>query len=196
MCHSSRNLLGCVGLIHGEYSILNTRYSKEEFEKTVVQVYESMRERGEWGEFFPEEHSWFDYQESRAFELWPLSDDEAREKGYVVRARSASTKPTANLAPPESIGEAGDSIVETIFSCEECSRGYKIIRQELAFLRKMQIALPTKCPQCRRNRRSRLRPTTLCDRVCSKCGESVRSVFSPSQERAVLCERCVVGSRG
>jgi hypothetical protein len=37
-CHFSNNLFGCVGIRKGEYCILNKKYSKEEYLKTIEKL--------------------------------------------------------------------------------------------------------------------------------------------------------------
>ncbi|MBI4231794.1 hypothetical protein HY605_01065 [Candidatus Peregrinibacteria bacterium] len=48
-----KNFLGCVGLRQKQYCILNKQYSKEEYEKLVPKIIESMKTsiKGGWGEF-------------------------------------------------------------------------------------------------------------------------------------------------
>jgi len=88
---SSHNCFGCVNAKNIEYCILNKKYSKEDYEKITVKIREQMIEmpyidkKGrvyKYGEFFPIEISPFGYNETVAQEYYPLTHEEALEKGY------------------------------------------------------------------------------------------------------------------
>ncbi|MDP3762668.1 MAG: hypothetical protein Q8Q97_01165, partial [bacterium] len=90
-CHSSNNLFACVGLRNKSYCILNKQYTKEEYEKLVPRIIEHMNQmpytdqKGriyKYGEFFPPELSPFSYNETIAQEYFPLTKEQATEKGY------------------------------------------------------------------------------------------------------------------
>ena len=70
-CMSSADLFGCVSLQKEQYCILNKKYSKEEYFELVGRLRDAMRERGEYGEYFPEEISPFRYEESVAEDYFP-----------------------------------------------------------------------------------------------------------------------------
>ena len=44
MCYNSKNLFGCIGIRKGEYCILNKKYTKEEYIKTVEKIKKQMLE--------------------------------------------------------------------------------------------------------------------------------------------------------
>ncbi len=189
-CHSSKNLFGCVSLLRAEYAVLNRRYSKDEYERLVLEIYREMSRRGEWGRFFPATHSLFAYNESRAMEIAPCSEEEALQRGFSWRTRAAEARAVPPSAMPDSIAEANDAICSEVFACGVCARPFKIVRQELLFLRKMELALPRCCPDCRRARRSRSRPTQLQTRHCADCNAPIASVFSEAAQKRVRCETC------
>lgn len=67
-CPGSRNCFGCIGLKKGEYSILNKKYTEEEYEEMLPKIIDQMKDvpyidaRGKeyrFGEFFPESFSYF-----------------------------------------------------------------------------------------------------------------------------------------
>ncbi|MEK7555057.1 MAG: hypothetical protein AAB518_03685, partial [Patescibacteria group bacterium] len=101
-CRSSSNLFGCVGLKKKQYCIFNKQYSKEEYEKLRAKIIEHMNampyvveremENGErrkieyrYGEFFPSEFSPFAYNETIAEDFFPLTKEQAEEKGFQWR---------------------------------------------------------------------------------------------------------------
>ncbi len=60
----SSHCFGCASLKKGSYSILNKKYSPEEYEELVKKIKQSMGEQ--YGEFFPPEISPYGYNESTA----------------------------------------------------------------------------------------------------------------------------------
>lgn len=59
---NSKNCFGCVSINHGEYMILNQKYSPEDYEKKKAEIIEQMKRDGEWGN-------------------WPLSEGEKFDTG-------------------------------------------------------------------------------------------------------------------
>lgn len=81
-CQNCQSLFGCVGLHNQKYCILNKKYEREEYEELCKKIRLHMESTGEYGEFFPIKISPFGYNETLAHELYPLTEKEAREKGY------------------------------------------------------------------------------------------------------------------
>ena len=130
LCFNSGDLLGCNGMKKHQYCILNKQYSKDEYEELSTKIIESMKEVGQWGEFYPAQHSPFGYNETAAMDFFPLSKKEALERGFNWSdfAESRSTKE------------------------------FKIIPQEREFYEKHELPLPTLHPEERhRNRLKRAR---------------------------------------
>lgn len=121
-CQSGSNLFGCVGLKSGEYAILNKRYSKEEYKALIPQIIEHMNNmpyidklgrQYVFGDFFPVELSPFGYNETIAFDYFPLSKDEALKNGFAwnePEERSYHVSLSTELVP-QSIDDVGDDIV-------------------------------------------------------------------------------------
>lgn len=63
-----------------KYCILNKQYSQAEYEELVPQIIKHMKERGEWGEYFPHKLSLFGYNETLAGEQSPLDQHELINK--------------------------------------------------------------------------------------------------------------------
>ena len=88
MCHHCQNCFGCVGLKNKSYCIFNKQYSKQEYNELVPKIIEHMkhphpqplshRERvaEERGEFFPARYSPYAYNETNAYDYFPLSREE------------------------------------------------------------------------------------------------------------------------
>jgi len=216
-CFTSKNLFGCIGLRNAEYCILNTQYSKAEYEELVPRIIEHMRKdgggeamnpsasaslrtstaSGSWGEFFPSMISPFGYNETVAQEYFPMTEAEAKAEGWKWRTEDSSQEkylgPAIDISKP--IAEIPDDICEKILLCEVTRRPYKIIPQELKFYREMKLPLPRKCPDQRHRERMDMRnPRHLWSRTCDKCGKGIETSYSPERPEIVYCESCYLSS--
>jgi hypothetical protein len=190
-CHSSKNLFGCCGLKSAEYSILNKRYSKEEYEVLRAQIVKDMAARPyidkhgnayAYGEFMPSELSYFDYNETVAQDFFPLDKAAALQKGFSWQEKFQVTIGKGTLVAqdiPQAIGDVQDSILQELLTCIECERNYRLIPQELQFYRKMKIPVPRKCFFCRNKARFVIRnPYQLWPRSCACAGaQSANGVY-------------------
>ncbi|MDD5146827.1 MAG: hypothetical protein PHN39_03785 [Candidatus Pacebacteria bacterium] len=189
-CIDCHDLFACIGLRNKQYCILNKQYSKEEYEALVPKIIQQMNDlpykdkKGrvyKHGEFFPPELSPFSYNETIAQEYFPLTKEEAIEKGYAWRDPEERnyqiTMKTDQL--PDHIKDAPDSILREVIECahqgncnEQCTTAFRIIPQELQFYRKMNLPLPRLCPNCRHYQRLKQRnPLKLWTRQCQCAGE-------------------------
>lgn len=72
-CFTCNNCFGCVGLRNKNYCIFNKQYTPEEYWKTVQKIIKHMQQTGEWGQYFPATISPFAYNESVAYDYYPLT---------------------------------------------------------------------------------------------------------------------------
>jgi len=243
-CHSSSNLFGCIGLRNKQYCILNKQYTKEEYEELVPKIIKHMNDmpyidkKGrvyKYGEFFPPELSPFCYNETIAQEYFPKTKEQALQEGYSWKEPEEK-----NIIPdiktqdlPDHIKDVDDSIIGKIIQCEHskinqdntleptcnemCTRGFKIIKEELQFYRRMNLPLPRLCPNCRHFQRLKQRnPLKLWKRTCqcqgkqgknpnnpniyqnqtihfhgnSPCPNEFQTSYSPDRPEIVYCEEC------
>jgi hypothetical protein len=191
---SSNNCFGCVGLKHGEYSIFNKQYSKEEYFYLLDKIKKHMEKMGEWGEFFPMNISPFAYNESMAMLSFPLSKEEVLNRGLKWQDNIQQTRnKTTQSNIPDRIGDVSDLIVGEILECLICKRNYKIIQEELNFYRKWSIPIPRYCFFCRLSRRFELRgPSKLWHRkcMCEGCNNEFETSYAPERPEIVYCESC------
>lgn len=206
-CPGAQNCFGCVGLKKGEYSILNKRYSKKEYEELLPKIKQHMKDipfidlKGRvysYGENFPSEISPFGYNETAAIDFFPITKEEALERGYNwkdrIKTKYSITKVFSDL--PETISEVDESIKKEIISCAEEDMEYSpgaftITDQELNFYRKMDLPLPRESfPVRHMNRLKQRPPLNLIDRICSKCGIDVRTVYGHDFSPIIYCESC------
>lgn len=166
-CTNCESVFACSGLSNKSYCILNTEYSKEEYEKIVAQLIENsiknpyktaLGHAYSYGEFFPVEFSPFAYDETVAHELMPLTREDAlkkvygwkgeKDRDYVVDIVSSNI--------PDSILDVGDDMVSKVLGCahsgeciHKCTKAFKFTQDELHFYKKRNIPLPDLCPNCR-----------------------------------------------
>lgn len=177
-CQSSNNLFGCIGLRHKQYFILNKQYSKDEYEQLMAKIIAQMTEQGEYGEYFAIKDSLFPYNETVAYEYFPLTREVALEKGYRWR----------DSLPAQS--------VQNGLSCLDCGRLYKIIAQEAKLYEHWQFPVPEKCPECRHKIRfAKRNPRLLWQRSCHKCCSPIQTTYAPDRHEIVYCENCYLQER-
>ena len=218
-CRGGANLFGCVGMRKQKYCILNKEYTKEEYEALVPKIIRHMHDmpyvdaKGRtyaYGEFFPIEFSPFAYNESIAYQEYPLSEAEMLDSGYRYKKPDDKdhgiTKNHADL--PLSIEEIPDAVVKEVIACdhggkcvEQCTGAFRISPDELAFYRRMHIPVPDLCPNCRYYARLRLKlPMRLWDRSCmcsidahghaGICPNRFETPYEPGRPETVYCESC------
>ena len=210
-CHGSKSLFGCTGLRNKSYCILNKQYTKEEYEALIPKIIEHMNsmpyvdKKGrtyKYGEFFPAEISPFAYNETIAQEYFPLVKDDAERNGYSWKEDETknhkATKKPEELS--DNIQDVSEGILNEIISCahegkcnDKCTVAFKIIPQELQLYRKMDIPLPTLCPNCRHFQRLKQRnPMKLWHRICMKpgCTNEFETSYAPERPERIYCEQC------
>lgn len=180
---SSANIFGCVSIRKKQYCILNTQYTKEEYEKLRARIIENMKKNPykdstgrifAYGEFFPYDLSLFDYNESSAEQYFPLSEKAVLEKGWRWREIAPSEHKVTLAAEniPDTIGDISDSIVHEVLECVSCKRAFRVIRPEFELLKNFKLPIPRTCPNCRHMERlRRLNPPYLWERKCMCGGE-------------------------
>lgn len=195
-CYISQDLFGCVGMRSGKYAILNKVYSKEEYEALCAQIEKEMRERGEFGEFFPAILTPFTYNETAAIDyLDPLDKEAAETKGLRWKDADPKEYQPQTYAVPENIRDVTEAICQELLACGSCGKNFRIIPQEFHFYKDMKLPIPANCFDCRHTSRIRRRgPRKLFDRSCANCGSSIRTTYAPSRPERVYCEKCYLES--
>jgi len=177
-CNSSSDLFGCAGLKKKQYCILNKQYTKEEYEKLVPKIKHHMDDMPyidkqgiiyKYGEFFPIEFSWYGYNNTAAQEFFPIEKSEGIRRGYqwydAQKGEYEINFDSKDL--PSTIKDTEDDILQKVIKCEECGSAYKILSEELSFLRRENIPAPHKCPNCR-----------------------YKEIISTKENNIVYCEKC------
>lgn len=200
----ANHIFGSVSVNSGDYVILNKKYSKEDFYELRDRIRKHMDEmpyvdkKGriyKYGEFFPLEFSPFSYTDTITPEHFPLTKEEIISYGanlYEVSKKEYET--TINPSDiPEEIKNVSNDILKEIISCKKCKRAYKIIPEELQFLRQNNFPLPRCCVDCRHYRRIEQRnKSKLWHRTCMKegCNNEFETSYAPDRPEIVYCEKC------
>lgn len=194
MCfNNTHDCFGCISLKRKSYCILNTQYSKEEYEKLLPRIIEQMGPQ--YGEFFPSALSPFCYNETVAQEYYPLTKEQVLSGGMRWKEKDAREFMPATAPIPNHIDGVADEVTKEIFACAHCTKNYKIIPQELAAYRRMAVAVPRMCPDCRHSKRSAARnPRLIWDRTCAKCAMPMQTSFAPERPETVYCEKCYLAT--
>jgi len=197
-CLGCSNCFGCVNLRNQKYCIFNKQYEKEEYFEMVEKIKKQMNQvpyidrKGrvyKYGEFFPSELSLWGYNESWGHKYFPLTKEQALEKGFnwqenPIRDYKITAKAT-DLS--DNIKDVADSILDEVIECEhngkdcnqQCTEVFRILPNELQFYRQMSLALPRLCPICRHYERLKYtNPPKLWHRKCMCDGiESENDIY-------------------
>ncbi len=199
---SSSYLFGCVNMRKKKFCILNKQYSEEEYRalrgKIIADLdanpYVDAKGRvWKYGEFLPYDLSPFEYNETTAAELYPLSKEGVLDNGFrwrePVKSLHAVTLATDKI--PDSIQKTEGSITKEILGCILCEKPFRIVPMELELLRRFNLPLPRACSNCRHLARvARTNPPRLWTRNCGKCGKEIQTSYAPERPEVVYCEQC------
>ena len=204
------DLFGCIAMRKKKYCILNKQYTKEEYEELVPKIIEHMKGTGEYGDFFPSSLSPFPYQATAAYEFFPLTENQAKEKGFLwyPTAKQEYKITLKNINIPDNIKDIDESILKEVIECahkdqckHECTSAFRVIDTELEFCKRMNIPLPRLCTNCRHYSRLSLRNDPhLYRRSCvcvksshghsEKCSVEFETTYAPDRPEIVYCESC------
>ncbi|MBI4239648.1 hypothetical protein HY620_01515 [Candidatus Uhrbacteria bacterium] len=229
ICLSSQNLFGCAGMRKKQYCILNKKYTKEAYEELVPKIVEHMNnmpfvdEQGRtyrYGEYFPLSVLGRAYNESVAYDFFPKTKDQALQLGSPWKDREERVTAPTLTTISDDIKNVRDDISKEMLQCvnaeantPDCTKVFKIIKQELDLYRKLSVPLPQKCPVCRtKDLLALLPPLQLWDRQCmcggkrstngfyanemehyhgtEACSAEFKTTYSPDGPEIVYCENC------
>ena len=223
LCLSSSNIFGSVGLKKNDYVILNKRYTRDEYDTLVPRIIAHMNEtpyrdsHGRtygFGEYFPPEFSPHFYNESNAFDLYPIQNEVALSRGYSWKEREPKnltvTVAASNL--PDAIGDAPEHITKDVVGCvhggecdHQCTGAFRVLSGDLVFYKRFDLPLPRLCPNCRHYERLALRePVAIWHRTCMcerpghhhadrHCDNEFETSYAPDKPDIVYCSACYQG---
>ncbi|MBI3335228.1 MAG: hypothetical protein HY001_01905 [Candidatus Portnoybacteria bacterium] len=209
---ASSSIFGSIGLRSKKHCILNKQYTKEEFDELRTKIINHMSEmpyvdakgrKYSYGEFFPSEMSPYGYNETTAQEIFPLSRQGAKEKGYdytdINKYKGVPETTITSDNIPDDITSINEDILKQVIECEhkgayneQCSRAFRLIPQEYSFYKKMGIPLPHLCPNCRHYQRLPYRNSpNLYHRKCHCAGvQSENAVYKNTTEHFHKTNHC------
>jgi len=115
-----------------------------------------------------------------------------RTKNKEINIPENSTTINANDLP--NIYEVNNNILNKIIVCKKSSRPYRIIKQELDFLKKKNLPLPTIHNEIRLDTLISSRPTwQLNIWKCDKCKNNCLTAYKEKPKHRVYCSRCYKG---
>lgn len=107
------------------------------------------------------------------------------------------------------IKDVKEEIIGKVIECEhkgkcneQCTEAFKIIKSELQFYKRMNLPLPSLCPNCRHSQRLEMRnPPKLWHGKCmcdkenhfhgkENCEIEFETSYSPERPEIVYCEKC------
>jgi len=136
--------LGCIGLQNKSHCIFNKQYSKQEREEKVLCIFEKMEKDGELWDFFPANLCPFYHNETMAHIFASFDKDEIKKDWYLWRDEKLSFWWAADdyiLAKSLDKKNYDKSILQKTIK-DKNGHCFKIIPQELVFLKKHQLPLP------------------------------------------------------
>ncbi len=195
-CYHAHDLFGCFGLRHKSFCILNQQYSEHEYHELRERLISHMKKTGEWGEFFPMSISPFAYNETTAFDYFPVTRAEALKSGLKWKDDLDSDTVASELASvPDDITNVTPEILKQSFRCEVSGKSYRIIQPELAFYQKQGIPPPRRCFRERHDaRRLRKNPRQLRHAQCDKCKKNIVTSYQEQPRVSIFCESCYQGA--
>jgi hypothetical protein len=187
-------LFGCCGLKHGNYQILNKKYSEDEYQKLKLEIITEMKSQGIYGDFFPVKYSPFAYNETSAQEHFFLTLEEIKNRGWQWQKSFGGTFGQGSArAQTLALNNQDEEILNNIFTCNSCNKNYKLIKQELNFYHKHSLLLPNKCHDCRYLLRMKNRnPHKLFHRQCMRpgCINEFETTYAPDRPEKIYCQAC------
>ena len=195
-CQNCKSLFGCISIKKGNYMILNKKYSKEEYEELKEKIIEHMKRTGEYGEFFPPAIAPVCYNETQGNYYMPEKKEDILARGWLWEDKVLGTygKETIKTEDiPDDIKNITDDFISNILKCEDCTKNYNIVPNELTFYRREEVPIPHKCPECRYKRRFAIRlPRRLWHRKCMNegCQNEFETPYAPERKEIIYCEQC------
>ncbi|MFC1748813.1 hypothetical protein ACFL2V_08395 [Pseudomonadota bacterium] len=191
-CFYVSNCFGCDSLNKKQkFCILNKQYTEDEYIKLKNEIIEHMKKDEEYGEFFPIEIAVYPYNHTVAQDMFPVTEEEARKKGYNWSDLDKNQQ-KCDYKLLRDINKTLDSVINEIICCDDCGKNYKIIKPELGLSRKIGQPLSRLCADCRQQKLISLKnPRKLWKRNCdfSKCGTELYSTYAKDRPEKVYCEK-------
>jgi len=194
ICSECEYCFGCVGLKKKKYCILNKQYSKEEYEVLKEKIIADMKQRGEYGQFFPYELSPIPYNFSVSYLYFPEKTKEDIEKlgGYWEDTADATDEGIPTDGLPDDIRDVSESISKQALVCPKSGWRFNVAQKELQFYKQKGIPLPREHFDVRaRERIKYFTVLTPFDAECCFCKKKLAVYYRPEWGyKKIACESC------
>lgn len=186
-----QHLLGCIAMRNAKNCILNKQYTEEEYAELFPRIKAHMQQTAEWGKFFPGRYSPFAYNETVAFQHFPLSKERVQALGWRFKEVDPADFTASGAVLPDSVAETAEEYTKHTYSCAECQKTYRILPHELSMHATMKLAVPRSCSDCRYQQLQQLRnPRQFWKRSCESCQKELQSTYDPQRPERIYCEEC------
>jgi len=194
-CKNCQYCFGCIGLENAKFCIFNKQYTEEEYWKQVDDIKTKMLEDGEYGEFFPLSMSPFPYNASLSNIIYPISKEKVIELGgwwYDEETNIPEGMKLLKIDEIESdIKNITDDILNIGILSERNGKPYRIVKEELEFYRRKNIAIPTLTPYERIiDRFKYVNNFKVFKDKCFKCRAEILSSYATSDGFKPYCDDC------
>lgn len=189
---------GCVGLRNKQYCIFNKQYNKQDYFNTIEQIIQDMITQWIRWHFPPIELSAFAYNETRAHELYPLTEQEAltkwrkrHEEKEIPKAQIWSWYQPKHISQYQTeetqIAQKNEKeLVSTTITCTTSGKNFRITKAELELYKRLSVPIPTIHPDQRYQELYSRRPgEILYLRECDKTKNLTLSVYPPQSPQKV-----------
>jgi hypothetical protein len=194
-CQNVHNLFWCVWVRNKSYCIFNKQYTKEEYEAEVSRIIDHMQKTWERWEFFHPSISSFGYNETVAFEQYPLEKNSAFALWYTWQENESDISIPNDVIVvekhnyPDTTWSAlldAPNLMSYIFICEISWRPFRLQKAEIDFYKKHNILLPSKHPDVRHAERNKNEyHLTLYLRDSDLSWKEILSVYPPWNSQKV-----------
>lgn len=194
-CKNCQYCFGCIGLMNAKFCIFNTRYSEEEYWKILDDLKVKMLESGEYGEFFPLSMSPFPYNASLSNILYNIPKEKVLKLGgwwYDDKTNLPNGMKIIETNEIESdIKNVTDNILDIGIISERNGKPFKIIKNELEFYKRKNVAIPSLTPYERIvDRFKYVNNFKVFGDKCFNCQKNILSSYATSDGFKPYCDDC------
>jgi hypothetical protein len=194
-CKNCQYCFGCIGLYNAKFCIFNKQYIEKEYWELIDNIKVKMLENGEYGEFFPLSLSPFPYNASLSNIIYNIPKEKVLELGGWWYDDKISIIDGIKLVQTDEIQSDVKNITDDILSIAIISEGngkpFKIIKDELDFYRRKNIAIPSLTPYERIiNRFKYVNNFKVFNDVCFNCKKEILSSYATSEGFKPYCDDC------
>lgn len=138
------NCFWCCGMHKEKFCVLNTPYSKNEYDTVIDKLIDHMKSTGEWGNFFPGNFAPNSYTDSLSGYFFPLSDWEKQKFWFNVSQQKNQkiSSYQSSLNVPQTAHMADEDTTKLVFWDEQIEKPFTILGQDINFCRELKVPLP------------------------------------------------------